>query len=124
MKITYVSDRFVWKHPGEILPFFESMEIFERERGERERGERERDRQTDRQTDRQRETERDRERQREAERDRDRERFVSTSFSIKSSQFILAGYDKTNSFFSESKSMLRLNTVLWIQYCGVPHCLF
>ena len=36
MKITYVSDRFVWKHPSEILPFFESMEIFKRER-ERER---------------------------------------------------------------------------------------
>ena len=110
MKITYVSDRFLRKHPSEILPFFESMEIFKRER-EREREERER-------------RERDRERQRETERDRDRERFVSTSFSIKSSQFILAGYDKTNSFFSESKSMLRLNTVLWIQYCGVPHCLF
>ena len=57
MKITYVSDRFVRKHPSEILPFFESMEIFKREREERERGER----------DRQRETERDRERQRQRE---------------------------------------------------------
>ena len=61
MKITYVSDRFVWKHPSEILPFFESMEIFKRER----------------------------------ERERERER-----------------------------DLLRLNTLLWIQYCGLPQCLF
>ena len=48
MKITYVSDRFVWKHPSEILPFFESMEIFKRERERREREERESDRERQR----------------------------------------------------------------------------